>query len=42
MHNDYRTKMAGAGTVGYSSLTDKEQVGSKVKEWCDKCIADFS
>lgn len=21
---------------------DKEQVGSKVKEWCDKCIADFS
>lgn len=22
MHNDYRTKMAGAGTVGYSSLTE--------------------
>ena len=21
---------------------DKEQVGLKVKEWCDKCIADFS
>lgn len=21
---------------------DKEQVGMKVKEWCDKCIADLT